>query len=189
MHLITNNQVGFTTDMLDARSTRHASDLAKGFDIPIIHVNADDAEACLAATRLAVMYREEFHRDVLIDLVGYRRWGHNEADEPAYTQPVMYERISLPRRRRGSSTPRAGAARACSAPRRPRRATPKRTNGWSRSSRASRPVRPRPLPAQPAPPKLVPGETVQTAVPDAAAGGPQRAAARGAARASPPTPS
>ncbi len=93
MHLITNNQIGFTTDMQDARSTRHASDLAKGFDIPIIHVNADDAEACLAAVRLASMYREEFHRDALIDLVGYRRWGHNEGDEPSYTQPLMYERI------------------------------------------------------------------------------------------------
>ncbi|HEU5217092.1 MAG TPA: multifunctional oxoglutarate decarboxylase/oxoglutarate dehydrogenase thiamine pyrophosphate-binding subunit/dihydrolipoyllysine-residue succinyltransferase subunit, partial [Gemmatimonadales bacterium] len=93
MHLITNNQVGFTTDMTDARSTRHASDLAKGFDIPIIHVNADDAEACLAAVRLANLYREEFHQDALIDLVGYRRWGHNEGDEPSYTQPLMYERI------------------------------------------------------------------------------------------------
>ncbi|HEV8600605.1 MAG TPA: 2-oxo acid dehydrogenase subunit E2, partial [Gemmatimonadales bacterium] len=80
VHLITNNQVGFTTDMADARSTRHASDLAKGFDIPIIHVNADDAEACLAAVRLAMQYRQEFRRDVLIDLVGYRRWGHNEGD-------------------------------------------------------------------------------------------------------------
>ncbi len=93
IHLIANNQVGFTTDMAESRSTQHASDLAKGFDIPIIHVNADDAEGCLAAVRLAMMFREEFHRDVLIDLVGYRRWGHNEADEPAYTQPLMYERI------------------------------------------------------------------------------------------------
>ena len=93
IHLITNNQVGFTTDMIDARSTRHASDLAKGFDIPIIHVNADDAEACLAAVRLAMAYRERFREDVLIDLVGYRRHGHNEGDEPAYTQPQMYERI------------------------------------------------------------------------------------------------
>ncbi|MEO8449648.1 MAG: multifunctional oxoglutarate decarboxylase/oxoglutarate dehydrogenase thiamine pyrophosphate-binding subunit/dihydrolipoyllysine-residue succinyltransferase subunit [Gemmatimonadota bacterium] len=93
MHIITNNQVGFTTDMSDARSTRHASDLAKGFDIPIIHVNADDAEACLASVRLAMMYREKFHNDALVDLVGYRRHGHNEGDEPAYTQPVMYERI------------------------------------------------------------------------------------------------
>jgi 2-oxoglutarate dehydrogenase E1 component len=93
LHLITNNQVGFTTDMVDARSTRYASDLAKGFDIPIIHVNADDAEACLSAVRLAMAYRDRFHQDVVIDLVGYRRHGHNEGDEPAYTQPLMYERI------------------------------------------------------------------------------------------------
>jgi multifunctional 2-oxoglutarate metabolism enzyme len=93
LHIITNNQVGFTTDMEDARSTRHASDLAKGFDVPIIHVNADDPEACLSAVRLAMAYRDRFHQDVLIDLVGYRRHGHNEGDEPAYTQPRMYERI------------------------------------------------------------------------------------------------
>jgi 2-oxoglutarate dehydrogenase E1 component len=93
IHLITNNQVGFTTDMVDARSTRHASDLAKGFDVPIIHVNADDPEACVAAVRLAMAYKEKFREDVLIDLVGYRRHGHNEGDEPNYTQPQMYERI------------------------------------------------------------------------------------------------
>jgi 2-oxoglutarate decarboxylase len=93
IHIISNNQVGFTTDPLEARSTRHASDLAKGFDIPIIHVNGDDPEACLAAIRLAMMYRERFREDVLIDLVGYRRHGHNEGDEPGYTQPLMYERI------------------------------------------------------------------------------------------------
>ena len=93
LHIITNNQVGFTTDMEDARSTRYASDLAKGFDVPIIHVNSDDPEACLSAVRLAMAYREHFKRDVLIDLVGYRRHGHNEADEPTYTQPAMYERI------------------------------------------------------------------------------------------------
>ncbi|HEX5385636.1 MAG TPA: multifunctional oxoglutarate decarboxylase/oxoglutarate dehydrogenase thiamine pyrophosphate-binding subunit/dihydrolipoyllysine-residue succinyltransferase subunit [Gemmatimonadales bacterium] len=93
LHIITNNQVGFTTDMQDARSTRYASDLAKGFDVPIIHVNSDDAEACLAAVRLAMAYREMFRRDALIDLVGYRRHGHNEGDEPAYTQPPMYELI------------------------------------------------------------------------------------------------
>ncbi|MGH7534676.1 MAG: multifunctional oxoglutarate decarboxylase/oxoglutarate dehydrogenase thiamine pyrophosphate-binding subunit/dihydrolipoyllysine-residue succinyltransferase subunit, partial [Gemmatimonadales bacterium] len=97
LHLITNNQVGFTTDMGDARSTRYASDLAKGFDIPIVHVNADDPEACLSAVRLAMAYRDRFYQDVVIDLVGYRRHGHNEGDEPAYTQPVMYQRIrSLP---------------------------------------------------------------------------------------------
>ncbi len=93
LHIITNNQVGFTTDMGDSRSTRYASDLAKGFDVAIIHVNADDPEACLSAVRLAMAYRARFRSDVLIDLVGYRRWGHNEADEPAYTQPVMYARI------------------------------------------------------------------------------------------------
>src|SRR6266576_3484418 len=93
LHLILNNQVGFTTDPREGRSTDYSSDLAKGFDVPIIHVNADDPEACLAAVRLAMMYREKFHGDVVIDLVGYRRYGHNEADEPAYTQPTMYERI------------------------------------------------------------------------------------------------
>ena len=93
LHLITNNQVGFTTDMRDSRSTRYASDLAKGFDVAIIHVNADDPEACLSAVRLAMAYRAKFRSDVLVDLVGYRRWGHNEGDEPGYTQPVMYARI------------------------------------------------------------------------------------------------
>ncbi len=93
IHLIGNNQIGFTTDPREGRSTDYSSDLAKGFDAPIIHVNADDPEACLAAVRLAMMYRTKFRGDVVIDLVGYRRHGHNEADEPAYTQPLMYERI------------------------------------------------------------------------------------------------
>ncbi|HTU28445.1 MAG TPA: multifunctional oxoglutarate decarboxylase/oxoglutarate dehydrogenase thiamine pyrophosphate-binding subunit/dihydrolipoyllysine-residue succinyltransferase subunit [Solirubrobacteraceae bacterium] len=90
VHIIQNNQVGFTTDPDDSRSTTMASDLAKGFDVPIIHVNADDVEACVSAIRLAFAYRQEFGHDVLIDLIGYRRFGHNEADEPAYTQPEMY---------------------------------------------------------------------------------------------------
>jgi 2-oxoglutarate dehydrogenase E1 component len=93
IHIITNNQIGFTTDTVDARSTRYASDLAKGFDIPIIHVNADDPESCLSALQLAMAYRQKFQRDVLIDLLGYRRHGHNESDEPSYTQPLMYQRI------------------------------------------------------------------------------------------------
>jgi 2-oxoglutarate decarboxylase len=93
LHLIANNQLGFTTDPEDGRSTRYASDLAKGFDVPIIHVNADDVEACISAVRLAMAFRQTFRRDALIDVIGYRRFGHNETDEPAYTQPLMYERI------------------------------------------------------------------------------------------------
>jgi 2-oxoglutarate dehydrogenase E1 component len=93
IHIITNNQLGFTTDPDQGRSTRYASDLAKGYDIPIIHVNADDVEACVGAAWLAFAYRDRFKRDALIDLIGYRRYGHNETDEPAYTQPEMYERI------------------------------------------------------------------------------------------------
>ena len=93
LHLITNNQVGFTTDPDDSRSTRWASDLAKGFDVPIFHVNADDVAASISAVRLAFAFRQEFGHDVLIDLIGYRRYGHNEADEPAYTQPEMTAKI------------------------------------------------------------------------------------------------
>ncbi|MEA2301883.1 MAG: 2-oxoglutarate dehydrogenase component, partial [Solirubrobacteraceae bacterium] len=98
LHLITNNQVGFTTDPDDARSTHWASDLAKGFDVPIIHVNADDVAACISAVRLAFAFRKMFGHDVLIDLIGYRRFGHNEADEPAYTQPEMYATIKNKKR-------------------------------------------------------------------------------------------
>jgi 2-oxoglutarate decarboxylase len=98
VHIITNNQVGFTTDPDDARSTRWASDLAKGFDVPIIHVNADDVPACISAVRLAFAFRQEFGHDVLIDLIGYRRFGHNESDEPAYTQPEMYAKIKTKKR-------------------------------------------------------------------------------------------
>jgi multifunctional 2-oxoglutarate metabolism enzyme len=98
VHLIMNNQVGFTTDPDDARSTRWASDLAKGFDVPIIHVNADDVPACVSAVRLAFAFRQEFGHDVLIDLIGYRRFGHNESDEPAYTQPEMYAKIKTKKR-------------------------------------------------------------------------------------------
>ena len=93
IHIIVNNQVGFTTDPIDARSTHYSSDLAKGFEIPIFHVNADDAQACITAGRLACAYRAKFKKDVLIDLVGYRRHGHNEGDEPTYTQPKRYELI------------------------------------------------------------------------------------------------
>jgi 2-oxoglutarate dehydrogenase E1 component len=94
LHIIANNQVGFTTDPKDARSADYASDLARGFDLPIFHVNADDADACLAVVRLAMAFRSRFHADVVIDLIGYRRYGHNEGDEPSYTQPLMYRGIA-----------------------------------------------------------------------------------------------
>lgn len=93
IHIIVNNQIGFTTEPEDDRSTTFASDLARGFEVPLIFVNADDTEACLTAARLAKAYRDRFHKDILIDLVGYRRWGHNEGDEPNFTQPQMYETI------------------------------------------------------------------------------------------------
>lgn len=93
LHIICNNQVGFTTDPSESRSTFYASDLAKGFEVPIVHVNADDPEACIAAVRLAIAYRRQFAKDFLVDLVGYRRWGHNEGDEPSFTQPMLYRKI------------------------------------------------------------------------------------------------
>jgi 2-oxoglutarate dehydrogenase E1 component len=94
LHLITNNQIGFTTDPEEGRSTRYSSDLAKGFDTPIFHVNADDPEAAISVVRLGLAYRVRFGHDVVIDLVGYRRFGHNEQDEAAYTQPLMVEQIA-----------------------------------------------------------------------------------------------
>ncbi|QHE51177.1 2-oxoglutarate dehydrogenase E1 component [Pontibacillus sp. HMF3514] len=93
LHIIANNLVGFTTIEKDGRSTRYASDLAKGYEIPIVHVNADDPVACLSAINLAYEYRKKFHKDFLIDLVGYRRYGHNEMDEPRGTQPQLYQSI------------------------------------------------------------------------------------------------
>jgi 2-oxoglutarate dehydrogenase E1 component len=94
IHIIVNNQLGFTTGPEDAYSTSYASGLARGFKIPIVHVNADDPEACVETARLAFAYRVRFHRDFLIDLIGYRRHGHNEGDEPSFTQPLMYQKVS-----------------------------------------------------------------------------------------------
>ncbi|SHG20312.1 2-oxoglutarate dehydrogenase E1 component [Ornithinibacillus halophilus] len=93
LHIIANNLVGYTTDQQEGRSTRYASDLAKGFEIPIMHVNADDPIACISAVRVAYEYRQTFNKDILIDLVGYRRYGHNEMDEPRVTQPLLYKEI------------------------------------------------------------------------------------------------
>jgi len=94
IHIIANNQLGFTATPAESYSTSYASGLARGFKIPIVHVNADDPVACLEAARLAWEYRAHFRRDFLIDLVGYRRHGHNEGDEPSYTQPLMYATIA-----------------------------------------------------------------------------------------------
>ncbi len=90
---------------MEGRSTPHAADMAKGFNVPIIHVNADDPESCIQAMRLAVAYREKWNRDIVIDVVGYRRFGHNETDEPAYTQPLMSATIKESQRRFRRFTP------------------------------------------------------------------------------------
>lgn len=94
IHIIANNQLGFTATPDESYSTSYASGLARGFKIPIVHVNADDPVACLGAAQLACAYRAQFGLDVLVDLVGYRRHGHNEGDEPAFTQPTLYEKIA-----------------------------------------------------------------------------------------------
>jgi len=93
IHIIANNRIGFTTESHDSRSTHYASDLAKGFEIPIVHVNADEPEAVIAAARMASEYRTLFKKDFLIDLVGYRRYGHNETDDPETTQPTVYKKV------------------------------------------------------------------------------------------------
>ena len=93
IHIIANNQLGYTASPKETRGSLYASELAKGYKIPIIHVNADDPTACIEAARTAVAYRDQFHKDFLIDLVGYRRYGHNEGDEPSFTQPRMYNLI------------------------------------------------------------------------------------------------
>lgn len=93
VHIVVNNQIGFTTLPKDSRSTRYCTDIAKAFGAPVFHVNAEDPEACVAVAKLAITLRQTFQCDVFIDLMGYRKYGHNESDEPTFTQPVEYERI------------------------------------------------------------------------------------------------
>ena len=93
MHIITNNQVGFTTEPTNYRSFNHSSDLVKPFEVPILRVNSSEPDAVIRACRFAVEYWSKYGKDVMLDMIGYRYYGHNEVDEPSFTQPKMYEKI------------------------------------------------------------------------------------------------
>ena len=93
IHIIINNQIGFTTSPEAGRSSIYSTDVARMTQLPIFHINGDDPEAAYRTMRIALDYRQQFHKDVVLDVVGFRRLGHNEADEPSYTQPLMYQRV------------------------------------------------------------------------------------------------
>ena len=93
IHIIINNQIGFTTSPEAGRSTIYSTDVARMTQLPIFHINGDDPEAAYRALQIALDYRQEFNKDVVLDVVGFRKLGHNETDEPSYTQPLMYARV------------------------------------------------------------------------------------------------
>ena len=93
IHIVTNNQLGFTTNPKDSYPLLHSTDFVRGFDIPIIHVNGDDVHSCIKAVNVAVEYKKKFNKDVVVDFIAYRRFGHQEMDDPNITQPVLYKKI------------------------------------------------------------------------------------------------
>ena len=135
IHLVVNNQIGFTTLPSDSRSTRYCTDIARMLRVPVFHVNGEDPEAVIQVTRLAVEYRQRFKQDVVIDMYCYRKYGHNEGDEPRFTQPLMYSLIdkkpARARRLRRSASSRRATSRA-------KRPTPSRRSAAPRSRRRSR---------------------------------------------------
>ncbi len=144
IHIIANNQIGFTTSQWEGRSMLYASDLAKGFKMPIVHVNADDPEACIEVARLACAYRALFQTDFVIDLVGYRRYGHNEGDEPRFTQPRMYQAIDAHPSVRRLWADELVATRSDHGGRGRSQIAAKRWNIWARSISHCRPSPPPP---------------------------------------------